>query len=314
MKELWNVSSSPHVRAYTGTQNLMFDVALALMPAAAFGVYRFGLYALCILATAVGFALLTEYTYEACAGKESTLWDGSALVTGLLLGMNLPPFVPLWIPMLGSIFAIFIVKQLFGGIGQNVVNPAMAARCFLLISFAEQMNRYFGMDGISGATPLEMLKNGGTVDLAAMFTGFTTGSIGEISTLALLAGGIYLLVKGVIDWVIPVVYLGSFALFMIVFGGHGADPAYLAAQLCGGGLMIGAWFMATDYATSPVTEKGRFLYALFLGMLTGIFRLWGASAGGVSYALVTANLLVPLIEKITIPKAFGWEGQKGWIR
>ncbi len=153
MKELWNVSSSPHVRAYAGTQNLMFDVALALMPAAAFGVYRFGLYALCILATAVGFALLTEYTYEACAGKESTLWDGSALVTGLLLGMNLPPFVPLWIPMLGSIFAIFIVKQLFGGIGQNVVNPAMAARCFLLISFAEQMNCYFGMDGISEGNP-----------------------------------------------------------------------------------------------------------------------------------------------------------------
>lgn len=164
MRELWNVSSSPHVRAWDGTRNLMLDVALALMPAAAFGVYRFGLYALCILVTAVGFALLTEYTYEACVGKESTLWDGSALVTGLLLGMNLPPKTPLWIPMLGSIFAILIVKQLFGGIGQNVVNPAMAARCFLLISFAEQMNAYSEMDGISGATPLEMLKNGGAED------------------------------------------------------------------------------------------------------------------------------------------------------
>ena len=259
MRELWNVSSSPHVRAWDGTRNLMLDVALALMPAAAFGVYRFGLYALCILVTAVGFALLTEYTYEACVGKESTLWDGSALVTGLLLGMNLPPKTPLWIPMLGSIFAILIVKQLFGGIGQNVVNPAMAARCFLLISFAEQMNAYSEMDGISGATPLEMLKNGGAVDLPAMFTGFTTGSIGEISALALLAGGIYLLIKRVIDWVIPVVYLGSFSLFMLLFGGRGADLTYLAAQLCGGGLMIGAWFMATDYATSPVTEKGRFL-------------------------------------------------------
>ncbi len=310
MRELWNVSSSPHARDWTGAQNLMFDVALALLPAAAFGVYRFGAYALCVLLVAVGFALLTEYTYEALVEKENTLWDGSALVTGLLLGMNLPPLVPLWIPMLGSIFAILVVKQLFGGIGQNVVNPAMAARCFLLISFADQMNQYSGMDGISGATPLEALKSGGTVDLAAMFTGFTTGSIGEISTLALLAGGIYLLIKGVIDWVIPVMYLVSFALFMAVFGGHGLDPSYLAAQLCGGGLMIGAWFMATDYTTSPITEKGRFVYAVFLGILTGIFRLWGASAGGVSYALVTANLLVPLIEKNTIPKAFGWEGQK----
>ena len=305
MKELWNVSSSPHVRAYAGTQNLMFDVALALMPAAAFGVYRFGLYALCILATAVGFALLTEYTYEACVGKESTLWDGSALVTGLLLGMNLPPKTPLWIPMLGSIFAILIVKQLFGGIGQNVVNPVMAARCFLLISFAEQMNAYSEMDGISGATPLEMLKNGGTVDLAAMFTGFTTGSIGEISTLALLAGGIYLLVKGVIDWVIPVVYLGSFALFMIVFGGHGADPAYLAAQLCGGGLMIGAWFMATDYTTSPITKRGQLLYGAIIGALAAVFRLYGSALEGVSYAILLTNLLTPIIEKITVPRAFG---------
>ena len=234
MNELWNVSSSPHVRGFIGTQNLMFDVALALMPAAAFGVYRFGPYALCVLLVAVGFALLTEYTYEVCVEKKNTLWDGSALVTGLLLGMNLPPLVPLWIPMFGSIFAILVVKQFFGGIGQNVVNPAMAARCFLLISFAEQMNHYSGMDGISGATPLESLKSGGTVDLAAMFTGFTTGSIGEISTLALLAGGIYLLIKKVIDWVIPVMYLVSFTLFMAVFGGQGADPYYLAAQLCGG--------------------------------------------------------------------------------
>ena len=150
MNELWNVSSSPHVRGFIGTQNLMFDVALALMPAAAFGVYRFGPYALCVLLVAVGFALLTEYTYEVCVEKKNTLWDGSALVTGLLLGMNLPPLVPLWIPMFGSIFAILVVKQFFGGIGQNVVNPAMAARCFLLISFAEQMNHYSGMDGTSG--------------------------------------------------------------------------------------------------------------------------------------------------------------------
>lgn len=310
MRELWNVSSSPHVRNHVGTRNLMFDVALALLPATAFGVYRFGPYALCVVLVSVGFALLTEYAFEAWTGRKNTLADGSALVTGLLLGLNLPPFVPLWIPMLGSIFAILVVKQLFGGIGQNIVNPAMAARCFLLISFAGYMNTFPELDGMSSVTPLTAMRNGEAVDLAAMFTGLTSGTIGEISTLAILAGAGYLLVKKVIDWVIPVTYLGTFTLFMLIFGGHGADPYYLAAQLCGGGLMIGAWFMATDYTTSPITEKGRVVYGVFLGLLTGIYRLWGASAGGVSYALIFCNLLVPLIERMTIPKPFGWEGQK----
>ena len=310
MRELWNVSSSPHVRNHVGTRNLMFDVALALLPATAFGVYRFGPYALCVVLVSVGFALLTEYAFEAWTGRKNTLADGSALVTGLLLGLNLPPFVPLWIPMLGSIFAILVVKQLFGGIGQNIVNPAMAARCFLLISFAGYMNTFPELDGMSSVTPLTAMRNGEAVDLAAMFTGLTSGTIGEISTLAILAGAGYLLVKKVIDWVIPVTYLGTFTLFMLIFGGHGADPYYLAAQLCGGGLMIGAWFMATDYTTSPITEKGRVVYGVFLGLLTGIYRLWGASAGGVSYALIFCNLLVPLIEKITMPIAFGKGGKK----
>ena len=236
--------------------------------------------------------------------------DGSALVTGLLLGLNLPPYVPLWIAMLGSIFAVLVVKQLFGGIGQNIMNPAMAARCFLLISFAGYMNDFPVLDGMSSVTPLTAMRNGEAVDLAAMFTGLTNGTIGEISTLAILLGALYLLIKKVIDWVIPVTYLGTFAVFMLIFGGHGADPYYLAAQLCGGGLMIGAWFMATDYTTSPITEKGRVVYGILLGVLTGIYRLWGASAGGVSYALIFCNLLVPLIERVTIPKPFGWEGQK----
>ena len=231
--------------------------------------------------------------------------DGSALVTGLLLGLNLPPYVPLWIAMLGSIFAVLVVKQLFGGIGQNIMNPAMAARCFLLISFAGYMNDFPVLDGMSSVTPLTAMRNGEAVDLAAMFTGLTNGTIGEISTLAILLGALYLLIKKVIDWVIPVTYLGTFAVFMLIFGGHGADPYYLAAQLCGGGLMIGAWFMATDYTTSPITKQGQILYGMLIGALAGMFRLYGSASEGVSYAILLANLLTPMIEKVTVPRAFG---------
>jgi len=310
MKELWNVSSSPHVRCKDSTKNLMLDVALALMPATVFGIYRFGLYALCILIVAVGFAVLTEYVYETCAGKKVTIGDGSALVTGLLIGLNMPPAVPLWIPMLGSIFGILVVKQLFGGLGQNFMNPAMAARCFLVISFAEIMTTYPTVDGVSGATPLAVLKSGGSVDIPAMFTGFIPGTIGEVSVIALVIGGIYLLCKRVIGWIIPIVLLGSFSLFVLLFGGYGWDMTYLAAQLCGGGLMLGAWYMATDYVSSPITQKGQVIYAVLIGIFTGIFRLFGGSAEGISYAILLGNLLVPLIERVTIPKAFGWEGKK----
>lgn len=308
MNGLLNVSSSPHARSRVTTRNLMLDVVLALLPATAFGVYRFGLYALCIMIVSTGFAVLTEYVFETCTKRKVTVSDGSALVTGLLIGLNMPPTVPLWIPMLGSIFAILVVKQLFGGIGQNFMNPAMAARCFLLISFAGRMTT-FDVDGVSSATPLTALKAGETVDVAAMFTGFISGTIGEVSVIAILVGGLYLLVKGVIRWTIPVIYLGSFLVFIMLFGGHGLDIYYLSAQLCGGGLMLGAWFMATDYVTCPITERGRVIYAILLGILTGIFRLWGSSAGGVSYALILGNLLVPLIEKVSLPKAFGWEGK-----
>lgn len=310
MKELWNVSSSPHARSKDSTRSLMLDVALALMPAAVFGIYRFGWYALCILLVAIGFAMLTEYVFETCIGKRVTISDGSALVTGLLIGLNMPPEVPLWIPMLGSIFAILIVKQIFGGIGQNFMNPAMAARAFLLISFTDQMTAYAGMDAVSGATPLTVLKSGGSVDVAAIFTGYISGSIGEVSVLALVAGGLYLLWKRVIGWKIPVIYIGTFVVFAVIFGGRGLDMTYLAAQVCGGGLMLGAWFMATDYVTSPITERGKVIYAVLLGILTGIFRLFGGTAEGVSYAILLGNLLVPLIEKITLPRAFGWEGKK----
>lgn len=315
MNGFFNVSSSPHIRGGESTRSIMYDVALALLPAAAFGVYRFGIYALLVMAVSVIFAVLSEYMFQNLTGQAVTVSDGSALVTGLLLGMNLPPTVPLWIPALGSMFAILFIKQFFGGLGQNFMNPALGARCFLLISFTGIMSNY-AVDGISGATPLAQLAEGKTADIAAMFLGFTNGSIGEVSVLALLIGGIYLLVKKIITWEIPVCYLVSFGLFELIFGTNSGDISFVLAQLCGGGLVLGAFFMATDYVTCPITPKGRILYGILLGILTGVLRTFGTTAGGASYAIIIGNLLVPLIEKVTLPTAFGYapgalEGKKG---
>lgn len=289
------------------TQNLMFDVAIAMIPASVYGVYQFGLKALCILLVTIAGSVLSEYVYESLMGKPITVMDGSALVTGMILGLNMPPEIPLWIPFLGSIFAIIVVKQIYGGLGQNFMNPALAARCFLLISFANQMSS-FKLDGVSGATPLSVLKNGGTVDVAAMFVGKIPGTIGEVSVVALLIGAAYLLYKKVITIRIPAAYLISFAVFVFIFGQH--TPAFVLAHLCGGGLIFGAFFMATDYVTSPITPNGQILFGVLLGVLTGLFRLFGGSAEGVSYAIIISNLLVPLIEKVTLPVAFGKEGKK----
>ncbi len=315
MNGFFNVSSSPHVRSTESTRSIMCDVAIALLPATVFGIWHFGAYSAAIVLAAVVFAVLTEYTYQKLTGQKVTVLDGSALVTGLLLGLNMPPTVPLWIPVLGSIFAILFVKQFFGGIGQNFMNPALGARCFLLISFTSIMGN-FTVDGISGATPLTAAAAGEKVDLAAAFLGFTSGCIGEVSTLALLIGALYLLVKKIITWHIPVCYLLTFAIFELLFGGRGFDLYFLAVQLCGGGLILGAFFMATDYVSSPITTKGRIVFGVLLGILTGVLRTYGATAEGVSYAIIISNLLVPLIEKITMPTAFGFEagaleGKKG---
>ncbi len=307
MNKLLNVSSSPHARSNVLTQNLMFDVAIAMIPASVYGVYQFGLKALCIMLVTVAGAVLSEYVYESLMGRPITVMDGSALVTGMILALNMPPEIPLWIPFLGSVFAIIVVKQIYGGLGQNFMNPALAARCFLLISFANQMSS-FKLDGVSGATPLSVLKNGGRVDVAAMFVGKIPGTIGEVSVIALLIGAVYLLVKKVISIRIPAAYLLSFAVFVFIFGQH--DPAYVLAHLCGGGLIFGAFFMATDYVTSPITPKGQIVFGILLGVLTGLFRIFGGSAEGVSYAIIISNLMVPLIEKVTLPVAFGKEGKK----
>ncbi len=309
MSRLLNVSSSPHVRDTVTTKSIMYDVLIAMLPAAAFGVYQFGFHALLILIETMAVCVISEYVFEKALGRPVTIADGSALVTGMILALNMPPDIPVWMPALGGVFAIIIVKQLYGGLGQNFMNPALAARCFLLISFTGKMTT-FTLDGVSGATPLAVLKSGGSVDAAAMFLGRIPGTIGEVSVVALLIGAVYMLVKKVITIRIPAAYILTFSVFVLLFGGHGFDLNYLAAHLCGGGLIFGAFFMATDYVTSPLTPNGQIVFGVLLGCLTGLFRLFGGSAEGVSYAIILSNIIVPLIEKVTLPTAFGKEAKK----
>lgn len=309
MSELKSVSSSPHVRAKFTSGNIMLMVFIALLPASLFGIYNFGLKALLIILTSVITCVLTEYIYQYFMKKPITIGDYSAAVTGLLLALNLPSSVPLWMPVIGGVFAILVVKQVFGGLGQNFMNPALGARCFLLISFTGRMTN-FTYDAVSGATPLALLKSGETVNTWKMFLGSTQGTIGETSVIAIMIGAIFLLAIGVIKITIPASYILSFLVFVGIFAGRGFDVNYLMGQLCGGGLMLGAWFMATDYVTSPITQKGRIVYGIILGILTGLFRLFGGSAEGVSYAIIFSNLLVPLIERFTLPTAFGKEKKK----
>jgi electron transport complex protein RnfD/electron transport complex protein RnfC len=290
-------------------------VTIALLPASAFGVWNFGLPALGMLITTTLAAVLTEYIYEKLMHKKITVNDFSAVVTGLLLGLNMPPTAPLWMGALGSVFGILVVKQLFGGLGQNFMNPALGARCFLLISFTGQMTTFI-YDGVSGPTPLAMLKEGRAVDSMSMLMGRIPGTIGETSVIAIIIGAIFLILMGVIDLRIPGTYIVTFAVFVGIFGQFTNaqaglfDPQYITSHLCGGGLMLGAWFMATDYVTSPITKKGQYVYGALLGILTGLFRLFGGSAEGVSYAIIISNLLVPLIERVTLPKPFGKGGEK----
>ena len=309
MSDLMKVSSNPHVRSKTGTSSIMLAVVIALLPAAGFGIYNFGLDALITIVVTVASTVLTELIFEKICKKKVTIGDYSAVVTGLLLALNLPVSAPWWIGAVGGVFAILVVKMLFGGLGQNFMNPALGARCFLLISFTSIMTN-FDCDAYTGATPLADLKNGVDVNILNMVIGKTAGTIGETSMIAIVIGACFLILMGVIDLRIPGSYIVSFVIFISIFGGHGLDGAYISAHLAGGGLMLGAFFMATDYVTRPVTKNGQYLFGILLGILTGIFRIFGPSAEGVSYAIIIGNLLVPLIEKITLPKAFGKGGEK----
>ena len=318
MSDLLHISSSPHVRSKVSTSGIMGTVLLALLPAALFGIYNVGPHALLLILISMATCVATEAVYEHFMHKKLTIKDYSAAVTGLLLALNLPPSAPWWIPVIGGVFAVLVVKQLFGGLGQNFMNPALAARCFLLISFTGRMTNFavpenaWGkvVDTVSGATPLAALKAGESVDVMSLFLGNVQGTIGETSALAILIGAAILLGTKVIDCRIPLTYIGTFAVFVLLFGGHGFDMSYLAAHLFGGGLMLGAWFMATDYVTTPITKKGQLVYGVCLGVFTGLFRIFGGSAEGVSYAIIFCNLLVPLIERVTMPVAFGKGGKK----
>lgn len=305
MSELYNVSSSPHVRAKDNSSRIMLYVILALLPTTAFGIWNFGYKALILILVTIASCVASEWLFEKIVHKKSTINDYSAVVTGLLLALNLPATLPWWEAVIGGVFAIVIVKMMFGGLGQNFMNPALGARCFLLIAFAADMTN-FVIDDYTGATPLAAMRNGEAVNTMDMLIGKTAGTIGETSVIAILIGAVILILLGVIDLRIPGTYIVTFVVFLLIFSGHGFDADYITAQLCGGGLMLGAFFMATDYVTSPITPLGKILFGVCLGVLTGLFRLFGANAEGVSFAIILSNCLVPMIEKITIPKSFGW--------
>ena len=316
------VSSSPHVRSNEDTSYIMKQVIIALLPAALAGIHFFRLSAInvmfwCILGS-VGF----EWLYQKLSKKESTIDDFSAVVTGLLLAFNVPASLPWWMCLAGAAFAIIVVKMVFGGIGNNFVNPALAARAFLLASFPVAMTAWTktgvnwvssgSIDAVTTATPLSFLKagpqgiqtltNSGT-GLFDMFIGNIGGTIGETSAILLILGGLYLMYKGIINYVIPVFYIGTVAILMFILGGFNVEFAMY--QMVAGGLMLGAFFMLTDYTTSPMTKKGQIIYAIIAGVITTVIRLYGGYPEGVSYSILFVNVMTPLIDKYTKTKVFG---------
>ena len=302
------VASSPHIRGNFRTNRIMLDVVLALLPAWAVGLFVFGFRVIPVTTICIGAAIVTEWLYciVAKVGRNTTA-DGSAIVTGLLLAMTLPATVPYWQAALGSVFAIGVVKCLCGGLGQNIFNPALSARAFLMLIYPVGMTRYAGLDGITAATPLHhmvmpALPNERIVD---MFLGNCPGSIGEISALALLLGGGYLLYRKVISIRIPASYLGTVAVLTLVFSKTGSPVSWMLYSLLSGGVMLGAIFMATDYATSPATPNGQILYGIGCGVLTVVFRYYGLFPEGVTYAILGMNALVWVLDRVTPIRRFG---------
>lgn len=303
------VSGTPHVRSKESIQSIMRDVIIALVPATAAGIYYFGLRALILIVAAIISAVFFEWLYEKITRKPVTINDLSAVVTGLLLAMNLPASAPVWVAIVGSAFAIIFAKQLFGGLGQNFINPALAGRAFLLASYPTEMTTWVVPNGLAAdaatyATPLAQLKNG-TLDasLGQLVLGQVGGTIGETCAIALIIGGIYLLYKHVISWKIPVIYIATVFILFAVIGRHGMRMP--VQEIFAGGVMLGGIFMATDYASSPVTPKGQIIFAVGAGLITYLIRTFGGYPEGVSYSILLMNVCVPLIERFTEPTIFG---------
>ena len=304
MKEMLTVSSSPHIKRPDTTRGIMSDVVIALAPAATYGCILFGLRALAVLITCVGVAVLSEFLWNKALKKPNTIKDMSAVVTGLLLGMNLPPTLPLWQAAIGSVAAIIVVKQMFGGLGHNFAYPAIAARIMLLVSFPATMTRFTEpvSDAVTSATPLA--GTAGALSFKTLFFGMHAGSIGETSAFLLLVGGMYLVIRRVITPVIPVCFIGTVALLSLIAGEN------VMLSVFGGGLILGAVFMATDYTTSPTTPLGKAVFAVGCGIITFVIRKYGSLPEGVSYSILLMNILVPHINRFTLSKPFGFEKVK----
>ena len=321
MKKLL-VSASPHIHSPETTTGVMGDVLISLLPALVMAVVWFGSRALVLTAVCIGTAVLAEWVSRRVMKRPNTLGDLSAVVTGLILALNLPASLPLWMAAIGSVVAIVVVKQMFGGIGQNFVNPAMTARIILMVSFPTAMARWtaplvsaWSADAVTTATPMASLaaSSGGNLSadlpsLWQMLVGYHGGSMGEVCALALLVGGVYLIIRRVISPIIPAAYIGTVAVWMLL-AGHG-DLRFVAYELLGGGLLLGAFFMATDYATSPITAKGKWIFGIGCGIITSVIRLYGSLPEGVSFSIILMNILVPHIERLTLPRAFGAEKEK----
>ena len=301
------VASSPHIRGNFRTNRIMLDVVIALLPALVVGICMFGLQSLLVTLVCIVCAVLAEVLYSLVTKTRQTAVDGSAVVTGLLLAMTLPHTVPLWLAAVGSVFAIIVVKAMCGGLGQNIFNPALAARAFMMLILPVGLTRFVGVDGVSAATPLHHMVMPALPEesLMDMFLGNCPGSIGEISALALLIGGVYLVIRKVISPRIPVAYLGSVAVLTLVFSKTDAPVQWMLYSLLSGGVMLGAIFMATDYATSPATPVGQIVYGIGCGVLTVIFRYFGLFPEGVTYAILLMNALVWVIDRYTPIRRFG---------
>lgn len=304
MDNLYNLSSCPHVRSKLTTQGVMTDVLIALLPTAILGVVFHGFQAFLVIALSMCSAVVTEYLFNVVTKRKQTIYDRSAMVTGLLLALTMPAKVPFYLPILGSVFAILVVKCLFGGLGHNIMNPALTGRAFLLISFGSMMTQY-SVDGVSAATPLALLGQGQTVELLPILMGSASGVIGS-SALGLILGGIYLLLRGGITWEIPASMIATTWLFLVIFGGHGFAPSYILPQLFGGGLLMAAFFMATDPVSCPSTRDGQLVFGIFAGLLIGLFRVKGASPDSTTYAVLIADLVGPVIDDLIIPTPFGY--------